>query len=56
MSQFIVPRFKPEVADTGRIRVGAGYRPPPVTSPAVADAAKIRFGAGYRLPASKRSV
>ena len=56
MFKSAIPSSKPEVADHGRIRVGAGYRLPPATSPAIADPAKIRFGAGYRLPADKRSV
>ena len=32
--------------DTGKIRMGAGFRLPVVT----ADTGKIRMGAGFRLP------
>jgi hypothetical protein len=34
--------------DTGKIRLGGGYRLPAST----ADTGKIRLGGGYRLPAS----
>jgi hypothetical protein len=43
-----------EVADTGRIRVGAGFRLPPAKLAAeVADAGRIRVGAGFRLLAPR---
>jgi N6-adenosine-specific RNA methylase IME4 len=35
-------------ADTGKIRLGGGYRLPASTT----DNGKIRLGGGYRLPAS----
>jgi hypothetical protein len=47
---------RPETADTGRIRVGAGHRLLPPTPPAeVADTGRIRVGAGHRglLPAAR---
>lgn len=46
------PAATPAVADTGRIRVGAGFRLPPAKpARAVADSGRIRFGAGFRLAA-----
>lgn len=40
-------------ADTGRIRLGAGYRLPAPVPAEVADTGRIRLGAGYRLPADR---
>ena len=39
------------VADTGKVRVGAGFRLlPPAAAPAeVSDAGAVRVGAGFRL-------
>ena len=35
------------IADNGTIRIGGGYRRPPVE---IADNARVRFGGGFRLP------
>ena len=40
------PVTSASTADTGKIRLGGGYRLPAPT----ADAGKIRLGGGYRLP------
>lgn len=37
-----------ESTDTGKIRVGGGYRLPPSE---IQDTGRIRLGGGYRLPA-----
>lgn len=48
------PAIVAELADTGRIRVGAGFRLPPTKSEAeVADTGRIRLGAGFRLLAPR---
>ncbi len=51
------PILRPEIADPGRIRVGAGYKLLPQTTPpaAVNDSGRIRLGAGYRLGAARSS-
>ena len=40
--------LRPEIADTGRIRLGAGFKRLPVPSAAIADSGKIRLGAGFK--------
>ena len=35
------------IADNGTIRIGGGYRLPPVE---IVDTVRVRFGGGYRLP------
>jgi hypothetical protein len=44
------PVARPETADAGRIRLGAGCKLPPAPRPEVADAGRIRLGAGCRQP------
>ena len=45
------PCQRPEIADAGRIRLGAGYKlSPKATVPAsVRNEGRIRLGAGYKL-------
>ena len=42
-----------EIADAGRVRLGAGYRLPAPVPAEVTDTGRIRLGAGYRLPAER---
>ncbi len=45
------PVARPEIADAGRIRTGAGARILPPAAPAsVKDTGRIRLGAGARQP------
>jgi len=38
-----------EIADTGKIRIGGGFRLPPSE---IKDPGRIRLGGGFRLPAA----
>lgn len=40
-------------ADTGRVRLGGGYRLPAAVPAEIADHGRIRLGGGYRLPAER---
>ena len=47
------PVARPEIADAGRIRLGAGCKLlPPAPRPEVSDTGRIRLGAGCRQPRS----
>ncbi len=39
--------------DSGRVRLGDGYRLPMPNPAEIADCGRIRLGGGYRLPAER---